>query len=67
MNKYRIEIYWSDADDCFLTKVPDLPGCIAHGETEEEALSTIKELIEIWLEIAKEDGKQIPLSSGVIQ
>jgi predicted RNase H-like HicB family nuclease len=67
MNKYPIEIYWSDEDDCFLAKAPDLPGCIAHGETEEEALSAIKELIQTWLEIAKEDGKQIPLPSSVIQ
>ena len=30
--------------------VPSLPGCISEGETEKEAISNIKEAIELWLE-----------------
>ncbi len=50
--------------------VPDLPGCIAVGETREEALASIHEAIEFHLEGLKEDGQPIPLptsSSEVVE
>ena len=40
--------------------VPDLPGCIAAGETKEEVLSLIREAIEFHLEGLKQDGQPIP-------
>ena len=40
--------------------VPDLPGCIAVGETREEVLASIHEAIEFHLEGLKEDGQPIP-------
>lgn len=40
--------------------VPDLPGCIAAGETKEEVLSLIREAIEFHLEGLKQDGLPIP-------
>ena len=40
--------------------VPDLPGCIAAGETKEEALSLIREAIEFHLEGLKQEGQPIP-------
>lgn len=40
--------------------VPDLPGCIAAGETEQEALDLIQEAIEFHLEGLKDDGLNIP-------
>ena len=40
--------------------VPDLPGCIAAGETKEEVLTLIREAIEFHLEGLKEDGQPIP-------
>lgn len=44
----------------FGSYVPDLPGCIAVGETEEEALELIREAIEFHLEGLKDDGLKIP-------
>ena len=41
--------------------VPDLPGCIAVGESNEEALKLIKEAIEFHLEGLKEEGEGIPM------
>jgi predicted RNase H-like HicB family nuclease len=40
-NKYRYEvvIYWSAEDTSFIAEAPELPGCIADGETQQEALS----------------------------
>jgi predicted RNase H-like HicB family nuclease len=40
--------------------VPDLPGCIAAAETEEEALKLIREAIELHIQALKEDGLPLP-------
>jgi predicted RNase H-like HicB family nuclease len=40
--------------------VPDLPGCVAAGETKDEALSLIREAIELHLEDLKGAGQPIP-------
>ncbi len=40
--------------------VPDLPGCIAVGETEAEALTLIEEAIQFHLEDLKVSGQPIP-------
>ena len=44
--------------------VPDLPGCIAAGESREEVLTLIREAIEFHLEGLKEDGQAIPSPSS---
>ena len=40
--------------------VPDLPGCVAVGETREEVSELIREAIEFHLEGLREDGMTIP-------
>ncbi|MBD2293336.1 type II toxin-antitoxin system HicB family antitoxin [Anabaena sphaerica FACHB-251] len=40
--------------------VPDLPGCVSIGDTLAEVQENIKEAIELYLEILKEDEKPIP-------
>ncbi len=40
--------------------VPDLPGCVAVGETKEEAKQLLQEAIEFHLEGVKEEGLTIP-------
>ena len=37
MYKYERIIYWSETDRCFLAVVPELPGCMADGETAQQA------------------------------
>ncbi len=44
--------------------VPDLPGCIAAGETREEVLNLIKEAIEFHIEDLRKDGKPVPQASS---
>ena len=46
-------------DGGFTVSVPALPGCISEGGNREEALKNIKEAIELYLEVLKEDGKPI--------
>ena len=64
MHKYEIIIYWSNDDDVFVSEVPELPGCMAHGETQEAALSNVREAMDLWLETAKEAGRPIPEPKG---
>ena len=44
--------------------VPDLPGCVAAGETREEALALIREAIEFHIEGLREDGQPVPAPSS---
>ncbi|MBI5758290.1 MAG: type II toxin-antitoxin system HicB family antitoxin [Planctomycetales bacterium] len=62
--RYEIIIYWSDEDRVFVAEVPELPGCLAHGETEEESLREVKKAIQLWLNTAREFGDPIPKPKG---
>ena len=44
--------------------VPDLPGCVAAGETREEVLSLIREAIELHIEGLRQEGQPIPPPSS---
>jgi predicted RNase H-like HicB family nuclease len=66
MNKYEIIIYWSREDDVFVAEVPELDGCSAHGDSEEDALKNAKEAISLWIETAKEFGDEIPEAKGKV-
>jgi predicted RNase H-like HicB family nuclease len=57
---YAIVIQWSEEDQAYLACAPELPGCITHGETYEEALKNAQEVIELWIEAAQETGQSIP-------
>ena len=54
MHKYETIIYWSEEDHVFIAEVPELPGCMAHGDSQDEALSNVKEAIQLWLDTARE-------------
>ncbi|NOY68189.1 MAG: type II toxin-antitoxin system HicB family antitoxin [Deltaproteobacteria bacterium] len=64
MDKYEIIIYWSDEDNAFIAEAPELPGCMAHGYTHEDALVSIKKAMELWMETAKEFDELIPAPRG---
>ncbi len=58
--RYAIEIFYSEEDKGYIAIVPELPSCSAFGETEEDALKEVKVAIDLWLEIAREEGRQVP-------
>ena len=60
MHKYEIIIYWSREDQIFVAEVPELPGCMAHGNNQQEALSNANEAIQLWIDTAHEFGDPIP-------
>ena len=64
MNHYEIIIYWSDEDQAFLAEAPELPGCMAHGDSYEEALRNVRDAMAFWLDVAREQGESIPIPKG---
>ncbi|HWK88469.1 MAG TPA: type II toxin-antitoxin system HicB family antitoxin [Longimicrobium sp.] len=64
MSKYEIIIYWSEEDRAFITLVPELPGCIAHGESREQALAEAQQAIQLWIDTAHEVGRPVPDPKG---
>jgi len=60
----RYLVVVEDGPTSFGAYVPDLPGCVAAGETREEVLALIHEAIEFHLEGLKEDGQPIPPPSS---
>ena len=60
MHKYEIIIYWSREDQVFVAEVPELPGCVAHGDTQQGALANANEAIQLWIDTAQEFGDPIP-------
>lgn len=64
MYKYEVILYWSNADDLFVAEVPELPGCIAHGDTQEAALANVNDAIRLWIETAREFGDSVPEPKG---
>jgi len=64
MVKYEIIIYWSEEDEAFIAEAPELPGCMADGQTYKEALINAETVIKEWIETAKELGRPIPQPKG---
>jgi predicted RNase H-like HicB family nuclease len=64
VHKYEIIIYWSNEDQAFVAEVPELPGCMAHGTTQEAALAQANEAIQLWVDTAREFGDPIPEPKG---
>jgi predicted RNase H-like HicB family nuclease len=63
-SKYEIIIFWSEEDGAYLAEVPELPGCMADGQTYREALEKAEVIIREWIETAKELGRPIPSPRG---
>ena len=66
MHEYDAIIRWSAADGAFVAEVPELPGCMAHGATREEARKRIAEAMTLWLDTAREFGRPIPAPKGQV-
>ena len=61
---YPIKLFFSEEDKGFIAVVPDLPGCSAFGETEEEAVKEVRTAIGLWIKTAKKASRKIPKPSS---
>ena len=64
MDRYEIIIFWSTEDNAFVAEIPELPGCMAHGSTQEDALANAKVAGQLWLDTAREFGDAVPEPKG---
>jgi predicted RNase H-like HicB family nuclease len=62
--KYQVVLEPS-GEGGYTVYVPLLPGCISEGDTEEEAMTNIKEAIELYIESLTDDGEPIPSEDSV--
>jgi predicted RNase H-like HicB family nuclease len=60
LKDYWVNIFYSEDDGGYIADVPDLEFCSAFGRTREEALTEVQIALKAWLDVAKEDGKEIP-------
>jgi predicted RNase H-like HicB family nuclease len=57
---YSLVIEWDPDDRIYVVTVPELPGCLTHGASYEEAIAQARDAIESWLDAARDAGVAIP-------
>lgn len=57
---YSMLIQWDNEDRIFVVTVPELPGCMTHSRTYEEAARQGQDAIESWIMVAQEMGRTVP-------
>ena len=58
--KYAIVVAFSDEDEGYIATVPELLGCSAFGDTEEDAIREVKIAASLWLSAATKAGRKAP-------
>ena len=58
MKEYAVVYEWAGKN--YSAYVPDLPGCVACGDTLDETEQLMKEAVELYINTLKEDGKPVP-------
>jgi predicted RNase H-like HicB family nuclease len=62
--KYEMIIYWSSEDNAYIAEIPELPGCMADGNTYQEAVENAENIIHEWIETAILQGREVPQPRG---
>ena len=64
MYKYELIIYWSSDDNAYVVEVPELPGCMADGQSYTEAVENVQSVISDWIDAAHALGREVPEPAG---
>jgi predicted RNase H-like HicB family nuclease len=64
---FTVIIEKDEETDMFVGEVPGLSGCHTHGKTIDELMKNMQEIIELCLEVQKEQGQELPKFVGVQQ
>lgn len=59
-HKYKVDIRWSNEDDAYIARVPELAGVVTHGDSVQEAAAMAEEAIELHLESLVAHKEKIP-------
>lgn len=63
--QYTVIVHYAD-EGGYWVEVPSLPGCFSQGETIDEALSNVREAIEVHIQGLKDDGQDVPKDEGFV-
>lgn len=63
MSHYHINVFYSEEDAAWIADIPDLQFCSAVGASPEQTVAEVEKARELWLEVAREDGRPIPAPS----
>jgi len=63
MNRYEMIIWWSAEDDAYVVDVPELPGCMAHGPTRQDAIK-LPRTHQVLDQNCEGDDQEIPQPRG---
>lgn len=58
---YPIELVYDYEENCWLARMPDLPGCISDGADPNEVVKNASDARHAWIETCIEDGQEVPL------
>lgn len=58
--RYPVDVHWSEEDGAYIAEVYDLPGCMADGKTPAKAIAAAEEAAKLWVEVAQEEGREVP-------
>ena len=61
---YSMSIQWDSRSNIFVVSVPELPGCMTHGKTYEEAVKQGEDAIESWIMAAIANNEPLPPSKN---
>ncbi len=65
--KYLVEVHLGEPGQIkYGAEVPALPGCHTVGNTLEELESNLREAVELWIDTAREDGREVAPPTGFI-
>ncbi len=59
----EVLVYWSNEDNAYIAEIPDLPGCMADGETPVAAFEMVQIVAREWIETAVDVGRREPSAS----
>ena len=62
--KAKVRDRMRNEDGGFVAEAPEVPGCAAHGDTQQAALEHISQSVDLWIETARELGDPIPEPRG---
>ncbi len=63
--QYMVIVHYAE-EGGFWVDVPSLPGCFSQGETIDEAMSNVRDAIELHIQGLKDDGQQIPKEEELV-
>ena len=63
--QYSVVVHQAE-EGGFWVEVPALPGCYSQGESIGETLENVREAIELYLEVLRDEGQDAPRDTDVV-